>query len=478
MRRLFACVRVTIVAHLTDAHGILLEFFQFRPKLVESVELADSLIKWDRHDDKKNTLFVQSIISILIAKASQRNERWFSLTMDHLRVPEDALRGYLNHGDSVLLANLIHFTRSLLEADRTELLYALWWLGFNFKVQNTLPGLQRDFCHLWNDIVQRSRERDEILRQSQQRGNLFQRSRQMAGGARDPYLSEILRALHPIYVALHQDQGSTRYDQHQLCNAPSHLRYTASDLNVVDGGRTAATIHAPIPTPALHHHDADSSVVPPVTKYHAPPSRTPNLDHAIPHLVDERSHNGVLDNINPVASSSHFVPPENDRIFDGTAAHPTQGTAHLSAISSMVDTGLRSTSSHGTALQPTRNMTTASPSFVPNTASPQIPILTVSPGPAALHIFADPTVNPSGGPWDDGSTSLSPSQNLTPFPLASQAISHSDLNPTTEIGSPDAPDDTLDLERHIVSHSPTLPLPDITADSRQLEAYDQLDNLV
>jgi len=239
---------------------------------------------------------------------------------------------------------------------------------------------------------------------------------------------------------------------------PSHLIDTSSNLSEVDGDRTPEPARALITTsPALHHHDAVPSVVPLVPEYNAPPSPTSNLDHALPHLVDDQSRNGVLDNIAPVASSIHLAPLEIDRISDGNAADPIQGIA----ISSMADNGSCSTSCYGTASRPTRNMTTATPSIVPDTFPPLIPPLTVSPVPAAPHPSADPTVNQSGGPPEDGSISHPLSQNFTPFTVSPQENSGFDSNATTEIGPLDTPDATLDPNRGVMSQSFTRPSPDV-----------------
>jgi len=356
-----------------------------------------------------------------------------------LGISEHVLRGYLDHGSSMLLASLIHFTRqfvrNFLEANWEEfpLLHIFRRLGPNFNVQNTIPELQHDFCDLWN----------EIFRQGDDTNN--------------PVLWFILREIRPIYVTLHQ--GSTLYGQYQLCGISSHHIDSASNLNKVDDGTTAETARAPITTSsALYHRDPVPSLIPPVTECDAPSPRGSRLDHVIPDLVDSnQARNGILDNITPVASLFQPAPLKNDRISDGTAVDPMQGTTDSSAISSMVKTGFRSTSRQGITSQLTRDMT-----------------------PGAHHISADPTVNQSGGPPDDGLASLTSSQNFTsftPFPFASRAISCFNSGATTEIGPPDAPGDTLDPDGRIVPQSLTQPFPDVTVDSPWLEDHGQSENI-
>jgi len=354
----------------------------------------------------------------------------------------------------VLLANLIHFTRQFFHNFLTAnwegfpLLGILRWLRPNHNVQGTLPGLQHDFCSLRNEIVQQTRDRDHCHA-----------------------LHDLLREIISIHVGLHQ--GSTPYDQHQLCSIPSHRIDSASNLNEVDGGIIEERVRAPITTsPALLFHDTVPPVIPPIAEYHAPPSHTSNLDHAIPRLVDEQLRNGVLDNITPVTSSFHPAPLENDQLPDGTAADPIQETTDPSAMSSMVNTDSRSTSNRGTTSRPTRNMITATPSIIPDTVPPPIPLLTVSPGPPAPHISADPTVNQSDHSPDDGPLSLSSSQIFTSFPLTPQVVSGFDSNTTTEIGLFDGPEDTLDPNLRAMSQSFTPSSPDVAESSLRPEDGD------
>ena len=80
---------------------------------MRSVEIGHSLISWGGNIDQKR-LCAQGIIADIVTNIPQHDERWFSLTMHHLGISEHALRGYLDHGDSILLANLIHLTHQLL----------------------------------------------------------------------------------------------------------------------------------------------------------------------------------------------------------------------------------------------------------------------------------------------------------------------------------------------------------------------------
>ena len=448
IRRLAICVRAIDAAYLSHAsHIIIGGFLAHRPALFRSVELGHSLISWGNDDGRKPTLFTQGVIACVIANVPKRNDRWVLLTMHHLGISEHVLRSYLEHGESMLLANLIHFTRqfvrNFLNANREEfpLLYILRRLGSNYNIQDTLPSLQHDFCSLWNEVVLQRRDRHHHL------------------------LFDMLCYLLSIYVALHEDSTHSAATLDQLCSIPSHRMGSASHSHEADGNRTVETSPTPLNTSlALHHHVAIPSVIPPVTGYDAPPSPRSSMDHAIPHLVDPQSRNGVLDDITPVASSFHLAPLEISRNSDGTATDPIQGTTDPSAISSMVNTVSRSTPGRGLVSRPTRNVTADTPSFVPDFVPSSIPLLTVSPDPAAPHISVHPTVNQSARP-PDGSISHSSSQISSHFPLAPQVISGVGSTAATEVGPLDAPDDTVDPNHRVMSQSFTQSSPGVAENS-------------
>src|SRR5260221_32595 len=243
--------------------------------------------------------------------------------MHQLGISEHVLQSYLNHGDSVLLATLIHFTRQFVcnppqdfweSNSGRSLLTLLSRLGTNYNVQDTLAGLQPDFCGLWNEIVLQRRDRGHHL------------------------LSEILQEIRPIYLALHQ--GSTQHDPYSLCSIPSHHLHSASNLNEVNDVETVEMTDDPVITsPALVYRDAVSPIIQPVATYDAPISRMLKLDHAIPHPADEPSRYEVpsmLRRSTWVTPSFHPSPLDSERFSDGAVAGPIQGTANHSIVTSMV----------------------------------------------------------------------------------------------------------------------------------------------
>jgi hypothetical protein len=102
-RRIVTCLKVIIAARLSpdDLGGV------FR-----SIQLGHSL-RHSADDDSDLVPLARCMISGILSNA-ERDDRWFSLAKDELGVSEDVLRTYLAHGDSVRLANLIHFIRRIL----------------------------------------------------------------------------------------------------------------------------------------------------------------------------------------------------------------------------------------------------------------------------------------------------------------------------------------------------------------------------
>ena len=181
------------------------------PELLRLVEIGHSLRSWAHGNDEENALLVRSIISYIVSNVENRNDRWLMLAEDQLGMPEELLRHYLDHGDSVLLANLINITR--LTFCSHPLNWEFYTLPFKCDVSSTLPGLQHDFCALWNEIVLEAQT------------------------GKDSIHTLILENIRPVYIALHSDTHAfpkafsttatdndipDRPSSYPLCNIASH----------------------------------------------------------------------------------------------------------------------------------------------------------------------------------------------------------------------------------------------------------------
>ena len=90
------------------------------------------------------------IIAQIIAGEGKHDDAWKALTRSQLRKTTEDLQRY--NENSVLLDNLI-VTISLFFKKRLQFKGILQSIS-GFNVHDTLPDLQRNFCNLWNEIVQ------------------------------------------------------------------------------------------------------------------------------------------------------------------------------------------------------------------------------------------------------------------------------------------------------------------------------------
>jgi Family of unknown function (DUF6535) len=291
--------------------------------LLRSVQLGRSLRSLCHSSHSQVALYSQGIVAGIIARVPKRDDRWKSLVMDHLSISEGVLRDYLAHGDSVLLANLIHITRQFFRFNtRLEFIQPII---SKFDIQNTLPRLQHDFCALWNEVAQTA---------ARERGFYT-------------YRVFILRHIRHIYVALHQgtDAAPTTFSSftddddpilrrpssYPLCNIPGHQTVI---------GSTGKTTHPPtitsptLPPPDVVLNTVTPSAAPDLSPYHA---LTP--DHS---RIDPADEPSLHDIPHPTAiiEPSHCSPPVNVENNLFTAASPnsltaiaTQGPADTATIS-------------------------------------------------------------------------------------------------------------------------------------------------
>jgi len=388
-----------------------------------SVEIGHFLRSWDKGNNGRFNQYVQGIVAHIVAAVWERNDRWMALAMDHLGISERLLHEYLGHGDSVLLANLIHLTRQLSRSD---------WVTSGtlrpltkFDIYNTLPRLQHDFCAMWNEIVQESRSRGALSR-----------------------LRTVLKAIRHIYVALHPDAPETRTRYPPCRDVGHHLSsfHGIQEVPVLSVGESS------------HPRATTSASI--MDQHHASPSFLPasHSDHATLHLADEPS---------PVAlpgPSSHptpEVPPLSPAIpLDPATTTSTRANASPSDIPSVVIFDPYSTpiaSFSGGTDEHNTDHGLVSLSMAPETSDSPFLIPHSSGAPSTdLQSFTH-AISPSDQPHSfPGHTSPNPA---TAFSL---------LDPQGTPDTPDTPDDD-----QISTHPlPESPLPDIAPDlsSRSLDA--------
>jgi Family of unknown function (DUF6535) len=188
--------------------------------LLHSVEFG-LFLRGITYSDPFSAYYSQCVISVIIARVQDRDSSWFQLTMGQLGVSKPVLQDYLNHGDSLLLAICNSICRRTMHAysehgwhrdvytqSRTfEVLSEL-------DVQHTLPRLKREFCALWNELVESA--------QSPSRNN-------------QQVTISILRNIRKVYIHLHQDNANARDKFFTSSDDDSYLslphRYPSCDIS-------------------------------------------------------------------------------------------------------------------------------------------------------------------------------------------------------------------------------------------------------
>ena len=177
----------------------------------------------------------QATTSRILLSLRERDDRWITLAARAFGLTEQDLRENIALGDdSLILAIFIHVTRRCLRSGPFHYSDVLEELS-KFDIRNTLPGLQHDFCTLWNEIVQEARKQGR-----------FQSA---------PVL--ILRSIRLPYIALHEgtiaaptefSASTFKYygslyetSSYPLCNLASHHPDSIAQIPVPNSGRVPLT---------------------------------------------------------------------------------------------------------------------------------------------------------------------------------------------------------------------------------------------
>ena len=147
------------ICHYADMYRIFpglsnLRFDQITP----SIHAVQILAPWCTSSDTTMSGLARYTVSKMLPYIKERDDRWTASAHDIYGLPEHILRGYISHGDdSVLLAIFNHAARHVLrtEPKKWEMLASI----SKFDIRNTAPGLQHEFCSLWNDVVRGANRR-------------------------------------------------------------------------------------------------------------------------------------------------------------------------------------------------------------------------------------------------------------------------------------------------------------------------------
>jgi hypothetical protein len=187
-----------------------------------SIERIQAMARWFTHMSSYVSYSVRARVAKNLARLQERDGRWIALASDVYGLSERDLQDNAAlGGDNVLLAILIHVSRRAIHSHKLGLVVAVT----QFDIRHTLPGLQHDFCTLWNDLVQEARNR---------------------GFYTTPV--HILRRMRHLYIALHQgtDAAPTAFSA-STDSLDSILRQPSSyPLCDIVSHRPGSTTHFPV----------------------------------------------------------------------------------------------------------------------------------------------------------------------------------------------------------------------------------------
>ncbi|KAH9979658.1 hypothetical protein BJV74DRAFT_989732 [Russula compacta] len=167
-------------------------------------QARDSPSHWD---NRRLSSYLQGVVTRIVARVHELGDCWILLVKGELLLPELVLPNNITDDDSVSLAIWILVTRQLFQANSLSWDSNLLRTLPHFDIRNAVPGLQHEFCALWNEIV---------LEAMSELNN----ARPIA----------ILRDLRDAYNALHPDtDGVTTSSSYPSCNIAGHRPDSTTD---------------------------------------------------------------------------------------------------------------------------------------------------------------------------------------------------------------------------------------------------------
>ncbi|KAH9029498.1 hypothetical protein EDB85DRAFT_1522252 [Lactarius pseudohatsudake] len=305
--------RITICTKAIDAANLFGPWWVLPRVLVgewqaflRSIDFGLFLKDWNRVDRPITTFYAQCAVSVVISNVQTpaRDERWLRLVTRQINVSKSVLRSYLDHGDSILLANLTHIirqtlrTRTIIEKHHDGLITDASSRTLEsiskLDARGSLPELQHEFCGLWNQLVHVAQPNDHLNVQNVSLATL--------------------KNVRKVYIALHEhtvahstvfattDDGDAALDvitSYPICTIPGHEPAHSGGLSDLLGQATQPPVS--LPSPILPSHGPVSSPMPIVV--FPTPSPSPLQSQAQAFLVHQGAPPAVLCNSAPQASS-------------------------------------------------------------------------------------------------------------------------------------------------------------------------------
>jgi hypothetical protein len=266
-----------------------------------SIERLRALSRWRTNKDYYVAGYALIRVTKLLVSMQERDDDWIMFASEVYGLAAQDLRDNIAlAGDSLFLALAIYVYRKTIHSDRMELFGELPY----FDIRHTLPGLQHDFCTVWNELVQAARNHPN-----------------------QPYYppSTVLHGIRHLYVALHQgtDIAPAASFRYPLCDVAGHRPDSPASVPVSDFVKDALAIPFGFPTlrgespdPSPHHVTSGGGAVSREVKEESIIAGPPSLFHPTTH-----SEIGDSSQV-PAAALSVHTSPRDPRPADALPVAP------------------------------------------------------------------------------------------------------------------------------------------------------------
>jgi Family of unknown function (DUF6535) len=199
---------------------------RFSGQLPQTIKRTNILARWCSSRNNHIALAARCVVASILQSSEERDRHWLTLARDRLGIPKRVLCDIIHRDEhSVSLAIFIQMTEQILQTETWihDLLMSL----SNFDARKASSGLRNEFCDLWNRII---------------------RQAMTQGFDSDPVY--VLRAIYPVYAALHNDVED--YSPHQIppepswdleCKIPAHHQNRTDPRSTQHGDPETASPH-------------------------------------------------------------------------------------------------------------------------------------------------------------------------------------------------------------------------------------------
>ena len=359
-----------------------------------SIERLQAMARWFTHLSHGVSGSARNIVIWRLPKLQERDNRWVTLASDACGLAAHVIeRNAAMGGDNMLLATLICISRNAIHSGD----YGIWRLMealTQFDIRHTLPGLQHDFCTLYNELVQEARNK---------------------GPFSNPI--QVLLRIRRFYITLHQgtDTAPTAFsastDDLDILLQPPETSYPLCDIS---SHRPDSTPHVPVPNSRaifLFTQPADSPDPSPhrSTSGGNTASQQPNITAEPPSASDPMISSEIGDSSQvPTATESALLAHNSLRPADALSSGGV-AAAHQDIPSTA--TGINEILSHASMLAP---MPTLAPVPAPDTLILNKSLTTCEAGATSISNPLLPASSVVGFSFPD-----SPSSPVPPLPKTS-----------------------------------------------------------